>query len=79
MELALKEFDLLRELMGNQGRVLTRDQLLEDVWSITYAGETRTVDVHVQTLRSKLAAACPGSESCIKTVRGVGYTIQEPQ
>jgi two-component system alkaline phosphatase synthesis response regulator PhoP len=76
VELTLKEFDLLRELMGNEGRVMTRDQLLEDVWSITYAGGTRTVDVHVQTLRSKLAAVLPGSESCIKTVRGVGYAMK---
>jgi two-component system alkaline phosphatase synthesis response regulator PhoP len=78
VELTLKEFDLLRNLMANEGRVLSRDQLLEDVWSITYAGGTRTVDVHVQTLRSKLASACSGSDACIKTVRGVGYCLREP-
>lgn len=78
VELTLKEFDLLRELLQNPGHVLSRDRLLEDVWFITYAGGTRTVDVHVQTLRSKLAAACPGADGCIKTVRGVGYTIAEP-
>lgn len=77
--LTLKEFDLLRALMVNEGRVLTRDQLLEDVWSMSYAGGTRTVDVHVQTLRSKLAAACPGAERIIKTVRGVGYCVRSEQ
>ncbi len=73
VELTLKEFDLLAELMSNQGRVLSRAQLLERVWEITYVGETRTVDAHVQTLRHKLSVACPGAEECIQTVRGVGY------
>lgn len=78
VELTLKEFDLLAELMGNQGRVLSRAQLLERVWEITYVGETRTVDAHVQTLRHKLAVACPGAEECIQTVRGVGYRAKAP-
>ena len=72
-ELTLKEFDLLSEFIENQGRVLSRAQLLERVWEITYVGETRTVDAHVQTLRHKLSVACPGAEECIQTVRGVGY------
>ena len=72
-ELTLREFDLLSELIENQGRVLSRAQLLERVWEITYVGETRTVDAHVQTLRHKLSVACPGAEECIQTVRGVGY------
>ena len=76
--LTLKEFDLLRTLMLNNGRVLTRSQLLEDVWGITYVGETRTVDVHIQTLRQKLAAACEGADACIGTVRGVGYCLKRP-
>lgn len=76
VELTLKEFDLLAELMQNAGRVLTRDTLLERVWAITYAGETRTVDVHIQTLRSKISALAPGAERAIKTVRGVGYMFQ---
>ncbi|MEG0375478.1 MAG: response regulator transcription factor [Raoultibacter sp.] len=76
--LTLKEFDLLRTLMQNTGQVLSRSQLLEDVWGMTYVGETRTVDVHVQTLRQKLAAACPGIEACIHTVRGVGYCVKMP-
>lgn len=78
VSLTLKEFDLLRTLMRNNGRVLTRSQLLEDVWGITYVGETRTVDVHIQTLRQKLAAACPGADGIIGTVRGVGYCLKRP-
>ena len=76
--LTLKEFDLLRTLMQNPGCVLSRGQLLEDVWGITYAGGTRTVDVHIQTLRQKLAAAGEGADACIRTVRGVGYSIKPP-
>ena len=79
VELTLKEFDLLRALLRNIGRVLSRGQLLEDVWGMTFVGETRTVDVHIQTLRQKLSAACPGADACIKTVRGVGYSIRQPE
>lgn len=79
VELTLKEFDLLRALLRNVGRVLPRGQLLEDVWGMTFVGETRTVDVHIQTLRQKLSAACPGADACIKTVRGVGYSIRQPE
>lgn len=76
--LTLKEFDLLRTLMQNQGHVLSRSQLLEDVWGITYVGETRTVDVHIQTLRQKLANICEGADAFIQTVRGVGYCMKNP-
>lgn len=76
VELTLKEFELLRALMVNQGQALSRTQLLEDVWHITFVGETRTVDAHVQTLRRKLAAACPGADHLIQTIRGVGYRIK---
>ena len=76
--LTLKEFDLLQALMQNAGHVLSRSQLLKDVWGITYVGETRTVDVHIQTLRQKLAAACGGSDAWIHTVRGVGYCAKQP-
>lgn len=72
LELTLKEFLLLKELMLNKGRVLTRDYLLNEVWGYEYAGETRTVDVHIRHLRSKLGAEAER----IKTVRGVGYKIQ---
>ena len=64
--------------MQNEGRVLSRRQLLEDVWGVTYVGETRTVDVHVQTLRQKLAAASDGADALIQTVRGVGYCVKSP-
>lgn len=78
VSLTLKEFDLLRALMRNEGRVLTRAQLLEDVWGITYVGETRTVDVHIQTLRQKLARTLAGTDALITTVRGVGYCLKVP-
>lgn len=74
--LTLKEFDLLKVLMLNEGCVLTRSQLLEDVWDTAYAGETRTVDVHIQTLRQKLSRAQAGADAHIVTVRGVGYCIK---
>lgn len=75
--LTLKEFDLLHALMKNVDTVMTRSVLLEEVWDTAFAGETRTVDVHIQTLRQKLAAACPGADAHIQTVRGVGYCIKE--
>jgi DNA-binding response OmpR family regulator len=68
--LAPKEFDLLWELLERNGEVLNRDQLLEKVWGYTYAGDTRTVDVHVRQLRKKLGDACP-----IVTVWGSGYKV----
>ncbi len=69
--LTLKEFDLLQYLLENKGRVLTRDQMLVHIWGYDFDGETRTVDVHIRTLRSKLGEA--GQE--IETVRGVGYRM----
>ena len=69
--LTLKEFELLERLMRNQNIVLTRDQLLEHIWGYDFDGETRTVDVHIRTLRQKLGE----SGSMIETVRGVGYRI----
>ena len=69
--LTLKEFDLLKCLIENVGIVLSRDKLLEKVWGYEYEGETRTVDVHIRTLRQKLGDA----GSIIETVRGVGYRI----
>ena len=71
VELTLKEFNLLEYLMMNEGIVLTRDQLLTNVWGYDFSGESRTVDVHVRTLRQKLGA---GGE-CVETVRGVGYRM----
>lgn len=77
LPLTRKEFDLLRILLEHKGRVLTREQLLERVWGVSFVGETRTVDMHVKTLRKKLAAAAPGAEGAIGTVRGVGYRMRE--
>ena len=75
LQLAPKEFDLLWELLDHRGLVLTRDQLLERVWGYTFAGDTRTVDVHVRQLRRKLGEACP-----VVTVWGVGYKVStEPK
>ena len=70
IQLAPKEFDLLWELLDHRGLVLTRDQLLERVWGYTFAGDTRTVDVHVRQIRRKLEDASP-----IVTVWGVGYKV----
>jgi DNA-binding response OmpR family regulator len=72
IQLAPKEFDLLWELLDHRGLVLTRDQLLERVWGYTFAGDTRTVDVHVRQLRRKLGDASP-----IVTVWGVGYKVSQ--
>jgi len=74
IQLAPKEFDLLWELLDHRGLVLTRDQLLERVWGYTFAGDTRTVDVHVRQLRRKLGDASP-----IVTVWGVGYKVSNPR
>jgi DNA-binding response OmpR family regulator len=66
------EFDLLAELARNEGNVVTRDQLLDRVWGVSFAGGTRTVDVHVSQLRKKL-----GRPDLIQTVRGLGYRLVE--
>ena len=70
--LTLKEYALLELFMTHVGQVFTRDQLLSDVWGMDYAGETRTVDVHIGTLRTKLGRA----GGMIETVRGVGYRLR---
>ena len=67
-----KEFDLLAMLMRNQGIVLSRERILQSVWGYDYTGESRTVDVHIRTLRSKLGDA----GNAVETVRGVGYRFQ---
>lgn len=72
IQLTLKEFELLHTFMTNPGRAFTREQLLSSVWSEDFLGETRTVDVHVGTLRQKLGAC----GKYIRTVRGVGYRLE---
>ena len=69
--LTLKEFELLKYLMENRGIVLSRDRLLGHIWGYDFDGETRTVDVHIRTLRQKLGDC----GEMIETVRGVGYRI----
>ena len=71
VSLTLKEFELLEKLMRNKGIVLTRDQLLTEIWGYDFDGETRTVDVHIRTLRQKLG----DKGEIIQTVRGVGYRV----
>ncbi len=71
--LTLKEYELLKLFMENPGQVFTRDGLLSNVWGVDYAGETRTVDVHIGTLRTKLEKA----GDLIRTVRGVGYKMEK--
>ena len=71
--LTYKEFELLCYLLENRGVVLSRDQILTKIWDYNYSGETRTVDVHIRTLRQKLGDA----GALIETVRGVGYRMGE--
>lgn len=71
--LTLKEYELLRTLVENRGVVLTRDRLLNQIWGYSFDGESRTVDVHIRTLRQKIG----GASELIETIRGVGYKIGE--
>lgn len=71
--LTYKEFELLMYLMKHQSIAVSRDKLMETVWGYEFAGETRTVDMHIKTLRQKIEAG--GSSNLIKTVRGIGYKI----
>jgi DNA-binding response OmpR family regulator len=72
-----KAFELLAYLLRRPGQVFTRDQLLEHVWGYDYAGETRTVDVHIHWLRSRIEED-PARPAFIHTVRGVGYVFRRP-
>ncbi|MDO4384117.1 MAG: response regulator transcription factor [Eubacteriales bacterium] len=71
--LTLKEYELLRTFMENVGKAFSREQLLSSIWGIDFVGETRTVDVHIGTLRTKLGSC----GSLITTVRGVGYRMED--
>lgn len=73
VELTMKEFELLHHFMKNPGQAFTRESLLASIWENEYQGETRTVDVHIATLRTKLGSA----GDFIKTIRGVGYRLEE--
>lgn len=72
VELTFKEYELLKFLMKNKGIVMSREQIMQKVWDTDFEGETRTVDMHIKTLRKKL-----GDESShVKTVRNVGYVME---
>lgn len=73
VELTLKEFELLNLFLEHPGQVFSREQLLTQIWSVDFVGETRTVDVHIGTLRTKLGSC----GDYIRTVRGVGYCMEE--
>jgi two-component system alkaline phosphatase synthesis response regulator PhoP len=72
LHLTLKEFEILQVLMENPGLVFTREKLLQEIWGLDFIGESRTVDVHIGTLRTKLSDC----GNYIKTVRGVGYRME---
>jgi two-component system response regulator RegX3 len=77
-KLPLKEFELLEYFLSNPGRVLTREQIIDRVWGPYYAGETKTLDVHIKRLRSKIEEE-PSSPTIITTVRGLGYRLEVPR
>lgn len=75
VSLTFKEFELLHFLMLNKGIVLSRDKILQEIWGYDYEGETRTVDMHIKTIRQKLESA--GCTNFISTVRSAGYKLEE--
>jgi len=78
IELTFKEFELLKLLLLNKGKVLSREMLLERIWGFDYFGETRTVDVHIRYLRQKIEDN-DNSPVCIETVRGIGYRFSDKE
>jgi two-component system response regulator RegX3 len=78
VQLPLKEFELLELLLDNAGRVLTRETLIDRVWGTDYVGDTKTLDVHVKRLRSKVEDD-PANPSRIVTIRGLGYKYERPR
>ncbi|MGI9597443.1 MAG: winged helix-turn-helix domain-containing protein, partial [Acidimicrobiales bacterium] len=78
IDLPLKEFSLLHYLMANAGRVLPRDMLIERVWGSDYVGDTKTLDVHIKRLRSRIEID-PSNPANIVTIRGLGYKYQRPE
>lgn len=78
LDLTLKEFELLKLLINNKGKVLTRDSLLDRIWGYEYYGETRTVDVHIRHLRQKIEDD-DKNPKYIETIRGIGYRFNYPE
>lgn len=76
VQLPLKEFELLRLLLENAGRVLTRDQIIDEIWGPDYVGDTKTLDVHIKRLRSKVEVDSSSPQSIV-TIRGLGYKYVE--
>jgi len=78
VSLPLKEFDLLRLLLANAGRVLSRDIIIDRVWGADYVGDTKTLDVHIKRLRSRIEAD-PTNPTRVVTIRGLGYKYEKPR
>jgi two-component system response regulator RegX3 len=78
LELPLKEYEVLQLLLERAGRVVTRDQLIDEVWGHDYVGDTKTLDVHIKRLRGRIEPD-PSTPERILTVRGVGYKIVTPE
>jgi two-component system response regulator RegX3 len=78
VQLPLKEFELLEALLASAGRVVTRDALIDRVWGLDYVGDTKTLDVHVKRLRSRIEAD-PAKPALITTIRGLGYRFEAPR
>lgn len=78
VKLPLKEFEILETLLGSAGRVVTRDTLIDRVWGLDYVGDTKTLDVHIKRLRSRIEAD-PSKPTLITTIRGVGYRFEQPR
>ena len=78
LELPRKEFDLLAELVRHAGQVVRREDLMARVWDVNWFGSTKTLDVHIRSLRKKLGDS-PGNPRYIKTVRGVGFRFASPE
>jgi len=78
VKLPLKEFELLEILLVNAGRVVTRDSLIDRVWGLDYVGDTKTLDVHIKRLRSRIESD-PSHPALITTIRGVGYRFETPR
>ncbi len=77
VSLPLKEFELLSQLLSNAGRVVTRDVLIDRVWGFDYVGDTKTLDVHIKRLRSRIEVD-PSKPQLITTIRGLGYRLEDP-
>jgi two-component system response regulator RegX3 len=78
VQLPLKEFELLEQLLSSAGRVVTRETLIDRVWGYDYVGDTKTLDVHIKRLRSRIELD-PAKPTLITTIRGLGYRLEAPK